>query len=1538
VYRKKTLLRPKNRQLVRALSFFITAIVALLCSSQPALATKASPYIYVADTAFSGVFPQDALAVIDTATFSVVANIPLGVINAPLAGAVSPDGSTIYVISSQNNVSVINAVTNTVTKTINVGPNSAGSLPLGMAITPNGSDLYVTNATGAVVDIATATNTVTKTISLGLGSGQTGAGVAISPDGAKVYVAVPSLKSVTVIDTATKLISAMIPVGTNPSGVTMTPDGAKLYVINQGTVSVIATNTGIVSKTIPLSTPFPTGAGFSIAITPDGSRVYAQGGTAVSPNVVNFSEIATSIDTVIAGIPAAVGAIAITPDGSRGLVTDGNRVLVIDTATGTALKAIPNINVSSFNPLIFTGPFRSASTLQAMIAGTGTGIVTSNVSGINCGSACSTSYGTGSVVTLTATASGGSVFMGWSGACTGVSDCIVKLNDDAAVTATFVAGSSPTNALSVSLLGTGSGIVTTAPSGARCGTVCLASYPSGSSIVLTAAPDAGSTFTGWSGGGCSGTAACTVPLSADTAVTASFARIVTPNTLSVAIAQLGAVVSIPAGINCSFFPFGACAAAFQPGTSVTLAANSVALGTVFTGWSGGGCSGTAPCTVTMNADTVVNANFGTAGAIALLSVATDGSGSGTITSNPSGYFCRTACNDTVSFALGSTVTLTANPDAGSTFAGWSGGGCTGTTPCTITLNDRANVTATFTFSAPNATLSVSSAGQTSGRVTSMPAGVDCGTSCSISLPARSTVLLTATPDSGSQFIGWSGACFGAGPCIVSLTGNMSVTANFAPAPFNDTLTVALAGAGSGTVTSQNPSTINCGAICTAVVSDGSFVTLNAVAAPGSILTGWSNTGCGTSTTCQVTPRADTLVTATFQPASTLTVINTGPAIGTVFSSNVTGIYCPSTCSAPFATGSQVTLTAPPFPGPTFLGWSGGGCSGTGACTVTLNGDVTIGANFAVITNTVSVVLSGTGSGTVTSSPSGISCGTSCSARFNNSFPVALTASANAGSMFLGWSRGDCSSNSTCVVVPGSDVSVTATFAPAGTVIPPPPSNVFLTVSEGGGPGLVTSNPTGISCAICSAPFAAGTMVMLSASPAQGYFFTGWSGACTGLTCRLTLNADTSVVANFAIAGILTVAKSGPGTGVVTTSPSGITCGPTCTATFVQGDPVTITAAAAQGSIFTGWSGVPCSGTLPCATSVYGSMTVTANFTLAPTTAMLSVSKVGTGSGIVTSSPSGIACGPTCTASFTIGSPTTLTATADAGSTFVGWSGGSCSGNKGCAVTLGADTAVTANFVANSATNIALVSAILPSSRSVQVGATATLFGTMINAGPGTATYCSVAPATSMPGSFYFQTTDPATNGLTGTANTPVDIPQGAAQSFLLAFSPSAAFNPTDVAFAFSCANANAAASFEGVNTLMLSASTAPIPDIVSIAGTLTNDGQLHLAGAADTGAFVVAIANVGAAGQITATADTGGANLPVSISICQTNQTTGACLQPPATTVPAAVGSNTTASFGIFVKATGAIPFMPAVNRAFVRFLDATGTVRGSTSVAVRTQ
>ena len=224
---------------------------------------------------------------------------------------------------------------------------------------------------------------------------------------------------------------------------------------------------------------------------------------------------------------------------------------------------------------------------------------------------------------------------------------------------------------------------------------------------------------------------------------------------------------------------------------------------------------------------------------------------------------------------------------------------------------------------------------------------------------------------------------------------------------------------------------------------------------------------------------------------------------------------------------------------------------------------------------------------------------------------------------------------------------------------------------------------------------------------------------------------------------------------------------------------------------------------------------------------------------------------------------------------------------------------------------------------------------MINAGTETATGCQIAQLSALPLTVGYQTTDPATNATTGSANTPVDILSGQAQSFVLSITPMAIIDSTEVEFAFTCASGESGGTIAGANTLLLSASDTPVPDVIALSATAGNTGVLSLDSSA--GAFALATINLGAADDVTVAADTGAVDLPVSLFVCETNPD-GSCLAGPAATVAASIAAGGTPTFSVFSSASGAIANDPAVNRVFVRFTDSNGVVRGGTSVALENQ
>ncbi len=254
------------------------------------------------------------------------------------------------------------------------------------------------------------------------------------------------------------------------------------------------------------------------------------------------------------------------------------------------------------------------------------------------------------------------------------------------------------------------------------------------------------------------------------------------------------------------------------------------------------------------------------------------------------------------------------------------------------------------------TLSVGKIG--SGTVSSSDGAISCGSVCSASYPGSSAVTLSATPASGYTFSGWSGACYGIASsiCTVTVTNNVSVGATFAVMPATYALSVSKSPNG-GTITSSD-GFINCGAMCSSAYSANTNITLSASASSGYVHAGWSVSGatvvsgCSPSaaSSCTVSMAANGSVTAYFSPVATtytLTVTKTTlyASSGTI-SSSPGGISCGSACSASFASGTSITLTATPDVGSTFLGWSSCPFYSGNTCIVSLTSSQTIGAAFA----------------------------------------------------------------------------------------------------------------------------------------------------------------------------------------------------------------------------------------------------------------------------------------------------------------------------------------------------------------------------------------------------------------------------------------------------------------------------------------------------------------------------------------------------------------------------------------------------------------
>ena len=340
-------------------AFGITVLVLLMLVS----ITGAVPFAYITNSA------NDTVSVIDMATNNVTTTVPVG--SGPGGVAVTSDEKMVYVANSNDGtVSVIDTGTNTVISTVNIGTENGST---GVAVNPAGTKGYVVGNYGTVSVIDTATNNVTATMPVGSGPG----GVAVTPDGTKVYVANSNDGTVSVIDTGTNNVTATVNVGNYLSGVAansagtkgyianivsniisvikmeknnvtstsnvagqlvgvaVNPAGTKVYVANSndGTVSVIDTATNNVTATVNTVGSKPAG----VAVNPAGTKVYVSNWYENGNGTVSVIDTTTNNVTATVNVGSKPAGVAVTPDGTKVCVANygSNTVSVIDTATNT---------------------------------------------------------------------------------------------------------------------------------------------------------------------------------------------------------------------------------------------------------------------------------------------------------------------------------------------------------------------------------------------------------------------------------------------------------------------------------------------------------------------------------------------------------------------------------------------------------------------------------------------------------------------------------------------------------------------------------------------------------------------------------------------------------------------------------------------------------------------------------------------------------------------------------------------------------------------------------------------------------------------------------------------------------------------------------------------------------------------------------------------------------------------------------------------------------------------------------------------------
>jgi YVTN family beta-propeller protein len=479
-------------------------------------------YVYVTNSG------SNTVSVIDTATDTVV-GLPIDAGNNPVQAAVHPSGNPVYVLNSgYNTVTVID----TATKAIATIPVSGGGGRFyDLTVHPSGTRVYVGDfdySRIAVID--TASNTVVAWIPTNYPLG-----MAFNPSGTRFYVTNEwRTNTVSVFDVPTNALVATIPVGSSPFGLSIDPSGTHVYVANDDSynVSVIDTATNSVVKTIPVGAApiafgqfiVPSSGGpYAPIVTTDsmtgvtattasgGGSVFWDGGAPVTARGVCWSASAnpTTGD-------------ACTHDGTGGgLFTSSIEGLTPDTPYHARAYAVNSAGTAYGVDVSFTTSEAPPATLTVIPSGAGTGTVTSDPPGIDCGADCVKTFDSGTEVTLTATAFPGSVFASWNGCDEPDGNaCTFVLNGNISVTAVF---NLVRYSLTVTKTGTGTGTVTSLDGGIDCGSACSHSYVEGTPVTLTASPSGGSIFAGW-GGACAGKGPCNPVMDGAKDVSARFAK------------------------------------------------------------------------------------------------------------------------------------------------------------------------------------------------------------------------------------------------------------------------------------------------------------------------------------------------------------------------------------------------------------------------------------------------------------------------------------------------------------------------------------------------------------------------------------------------------------------------------------------------------------------------------------------------------------------------------------------------------------------------------------------------------------------------------------------------------------------------------------------------------------------------------------------------------------------------------------------------------------------------------------------------------
>lgn len=718
-------------------------------------------------------------------------------------------------------------------------------------------------------------------------------------------------------------------------------------------------------------------------------------------------------------------------------------------------------------------------------------------------SGLSQSYAHGSVVQISATPAQGYAFASWTG--TGITD------PNAQSTSVVITGVQNATASFTPINYT---LSATAGSG---GSVNNASgtYSYDTNVSIIATPDLGYVFSAWtqSGSGISDTSAAstTIRIEGNQSVQAIFVPRSYAFTVSAGIGG-----TVPSALS-QFYNHGSI-------VHITATPNT---GYAFSTWSGSGIADLASrdTNVTITGVQTASASFTP---IDYSLTATAGTG-GTINGASGNYSYDT------------NVSIEATPATGYAFSTWtqSGNGIANLSSATTTVRIDSNQSVQAIFVPLIYDLNLTAG--TGGTTTSVPAGS--------SHAFGSLVSISATPDSGYYFTGWTGSGItdlNASTTTLTISGNQTALANFAQIPVGNFVVQLRA----------NPNSSASNLTGAGTYTPNQVIQVSATSNPGYSFQNWSG---GTfadanSPTTSITVSQDLNLTANF----TATTHQLNLSSGTGGSVNGAGS---------FTYGTTTQITATPDTGYSFLRWDGNLSIAdpfSPITSVSVTQDANLSASFILQSHLLSTTAAGQGFAT--------GAGT-----YPYGSQVSLTANPIAGNVFTGWSgSGINESNQTTITLTiTQDLNVTASFTPL---------NKTLLVRAGAGGSVNDVNGS----------YTLNSNVSLVATPQIGYSFVRWDGNLTfanpfSPATSVSITQDANLSASFAVS-VYSVAVSSSGQGFTTGAGS-----------YTHGSQATLSANTIAGHIFTGWSGTGMadSNLTTISLTVTQDLNVTANFQALP---------------------------------------------------------------------------------------------------------------------------------------------------------------------------------------------------------------------------------------------------------------------------------------------------------------------------------------------------